>query len=96
VATADNLLAGQNCDYCSNFCGGKFVGCCDRLGNCGGNPCAEGEEEVSGCKEIFTNAPTDSPGGGGGGGSGSSMTFSAHFAVFTIVTSSLLFAQQMN
>jgi hypothetical protein len=96
VAIADNLLAGQDCDYCSNFCDGKFVGCCDRFGNCGGNPCAAGELEISGCKEIFTDAPTNSPDAGNGNGSGSSMVFLSRFAVLTIMASSLMLAKQMN
>lgn len=99
VATADNLQAGQVCEYCYNFCGTNFVGCCDRFGNCGGNACAAGEMEISGCKEVLgTNGPPSNgpPSNGPSGESGSSIRFSAQFAVLTFATSWLLLGQQLN
>ena len=67
VATSDNLGAGQVCDYCYNFCNGKFLGCCEENGSCSANECTEDpetglKEEVFGCPEIFS--PTPSPNGG--------------------------------
>ena len=68
VAVDRNLRAGEVCDYCYNFCNGKFLGCCDENGQCSQTPCTADEEtgeleEVFGCPEIFIaldpSTPTD-------------------------------------
>mmetsp|Transcript_14749 Transcript_14749/g.28031 ORF Transcript_14749/g.28031 Transcript_14749/m.28031 type:complete len:246 (-) Transcript_14749:61-798(-) len=70
VALSANLRAGQVCDYCYNFCNGKFLGCCEEDGSCSAAQCTEDpetglKEEVFGCPEIFSSSTSpiiDGPG----------------------------------
>lgn len=63
VALDTNLQAGQSCDYCYNFCNGKFLSCCEENGTCGVKECEADEEtgvkeEIFGCPEIFVTPGT--------------------------------------
>lgn len=66
VAVEANLKAGQECEYCYNFCNGKFLGCCERDGSCSQNSCEADEggnlEKVFGCPEIIrSNGSSPTP-----------------------------------
>ena len=60
IATSDALRAGQQCDYCYNFCNGKFLGCCTEDGECypANAECTADDvtgeiNEVFGCDRIY-------------------------------------------
>ena len=103
VAVDTNLRAGEECEWCYNFCNGKFLGCCAEDGQCSQNPCTEDEdgnkEEVFGCPVIRitdpkTSAPTASGGGSGGVGSGAATT--GHLPVLATVAALMLLVRELN